>query len=91
MGNTCKGISGDDMEIYTGSGIYKFKKSVRRYDIIIIQRVPRNQDETIYYGKDSNFDKDIHNKIHRTTSLVRNGEQGYRNGNVNVYIPCSEL
>ena len=28
MGNTCKGISGDDMEIYTGSGIYKFKKSV---------------------------------------------------------------
>lgn len=36
MGNTCKGISGDDMEIYTGSGIYKFKKSVRRYDIIII-------------------------------------------------------
>lgn len=28
MGNTCKGISRDDMEIYTGSGIYKFKKSV---------------------------------------------------------------
>ena len=53
--------------------------------------MPRNKDETIYYGKDSNFDKDIHNKIHRTTSLVRNGEQGYRNGNVNVYIPCSEL
>ena len=61
------------------------------YDIINVQRVPRNKDETIYYGKDSNFDKDIHRKIHRTTSLVRNGEQGYRNGNVNVYIPCSEL
>ena len=52
--------------------------------------MPRNKDETIYYGKDSNFDKDIHRKIHRTTSLVRNGEQGYRNGNVNVYIPCSD-
>ena len=80
MGNTCKGISGDDMEIYTGSGIYKFKKS----------RLPRNQDETIYYGKDNNYDKDVQKKIHRTMSLVRNGEQGYRHGNVNVYIPCSD-
>lgn len=30
MGNTCKGVVGDnDMEIYTGTGMYRFKKSVR--------------------------------------------------------------
>lgn len=38
MGNTCKGLIGEeDMEIYTGTGMYRFKKSVsNNTDILIL-------------------------------------------------------
>ena len=44
----------------------------------------------MFYGKDSAYDKEVSNKIDRTSSLVRNGVTEYSNGNVEVIVPCVE-
>ena len=55
---------------------------------LFIQLKPQSQSEEIYYGKDSGYDKDVKNKIDRTSSLIRNGVREYSNGNVDVIVPC---
>ena len=42
----------------------------------------------MFYGKSSDYDKNIKNKIDRSPSLVRKGVNVYSNGNVKVIIPC---
>ena len=43
----------------------------------------------MFYGKDSTYDKDVKNRIDRTSSLIRNGVTEYINGNVEVIVPCA--
>ncbi len=43
----------------------------------------------MFYGKDKEYDKDVKNKIDRTSSLIRNGVREYQNGNVEVIVPCA--
>ena len=45
-------------------------------------------DNRIYYGKGDEYDKDVKNKIDRTSSLIRNGITEYTNGNVEIIVPC---
>ena len=50
--------------------------------------MPKNENQKIYYAKDGGYDKDVKNKIDRTSSLIRNGVKEYTNGNVEVIVPC---
>ena len=52
--------------------------------------MPKTESEDKFYIKDPSFDKNIKNKINRTDSLIRQGENEYTNGNVQVIIPCQE-
>ena len=42
----------------------------------------------MFYGKNIDYDKNIKNKIDKSSSLVRRGVNDYTNGNVQVIIPC---
>ena len=59
-------------------------------NILYLQFLPKTENEIKFYGKDSQYDKEIKKRINRTDSLVRQGEVDYANGNVQVIIPCSE-
>ena len=93
MGSECHCIKDyKENECRLGEGMYSFKKTVCKTKLIFlikIQHLPRTKSEEIYYGKDSDYEKDVKNKIDRTSSLVRNGVSEYTNGNVEVILPCA--
>ena len=64
-----------------------FNKNINYF--YLIQILPRTKSEEIFYGKDSTYDKDVKNRIDRTSSLIRNGVSEYYNGNVEVIVPCA--
>ena len=43
----------------------------------------------MFYGKDIAYEKEVKNKIDRTSSLIRNGVREYSNGNVDIIVPCA--
>ena len=100
MGADCNCIKDDKENEFTiGSDKYSFKKMVcynnhpnlifiKIFNYYFIQIVPRTKSEEMFYGKDSTYDKDVKNRIDRTSSLIRNGVSEYKNGNVEVIIPC---
>lgn len=57
--------------------------------VLLIQIIPRTKSEEMFYGKDKEYDKEVRNKIDRTSSLIRNGIREYHNGNVEVIVPCA--
>ena len=102
MGVECNCLKDDkENEFIIGSENYKFKKMVgyNNYTNLIfikkfkyfylIQILPRTKSEEMFYGKDSTYDKDVKNRIDRTSSLIRNGVSEYTNGNVEVIVPCA--
>ena len=96
MGAECNCVKDDkEEEFRIGSGNYSFKKMVyNKYFNIdkffyIIQIIPRSQSESMFYGKDIAYEKEVKNKIDRTSSLIRNGVREYSNGNVDIIVPCA--
>ena len=97
MGSECSCVKHENEQEFingSGSGPYSFKKFVCNeiikiilYLLYIIQYLPKD-DNRIYYGKGDEYDKDVKNKIDRTSSLIRNGVTEYTNGNVEVIVPC---
>ena len=97
MGAECSCVKHDNEQEYViGSGAYGFKKFVcneiikNNFKLLlyIVQYLPKNENQKIYYAKDGGYDKDVKNKIDRTSSLIRNGVKEYTNGNVEVIVPC---
>ena len=49
--------------------------------------VPKTDSQNLFYGKTNDYDE-IKNKLDRTSSLFSQANQEYKNGNVEVIIPC---
>lgn len=74
--------------IPTSRDIYNFKRMVFIYSIYI-QYKPKSDEKIIYYGLDSNFDKNTKGNIMQVSTLTKNlNDKTYTNGNVKVIIPC---
>lgn len=80
----------------TEMGKYDFKKVVRNillfYFLFLKQiKVDDNSNDVDFYGKGSNYENVKHRIMKRKSSLRKlNQDNQYKNGNIDVIIPCPE-
>ena len=99
MGNNCGPLSGDNTtEVNIGQGAYRFKKKVSKicvnntgiplllYASYIIQLLPQNDSQRLYYEKSTYFDNHIKGQILPSSTLGRSASS-YNNGTIKVIIP----